>query len=62
MRLDRFRYMLWEQDRDGTWRLRCRDQQRGPVEEEVNKMPPAGAAWMFVSQDHGFLAESIRRV
>lgn len=60
MSSDEFRFMLWEQDCDGTWKLRRRSKTRGPVEREAATMP-RNVAWRFVSQYGGVLAESVAR-
>ena len=60
MSSDEFRFMLWEQDCDGTWKLRRRSKTRDPVEREAATIPQ-NAVWRFVSQYHGVLAESVTR-
>ena len=60
MSTDDFKYVLWEQDRDGTWYLLSRGKTRILV-EQVARMTPKDSVWRFVSQEHGLLAESIHR-
>ena len=60
MSSDEFRFMLWEQDCDGTWKLRCRSNTRGLIERETTTIP-RHAVWRFVSQYQGVLAESVTR-